>query len=279
MSNEKNLPTLLRKGYIKPNDKLKLSKSTINTISNTRGIDYIINFISDRTPSVAGSNPKIPAKSLGGRVIVLKSDTGSGKSTVLPPFLYEKLQLRTNKNIAVTQPRVLTAIDIAEGLPENYSFLKLDDNLGYTTGDFKRLPLNKGVIFMTVGVLLRSLQESPDEDFMKKYSFILIDEVHDRDLNVDTSIYLLKKLLETNYKNVNCPMIILMSATFDPTIFMDYFGCPDENFIQVIGSTFPIEKNFLKFALTKAQNKKRFGLPQLLLKLFYLHQTKISLLY
>jgi HrpA-like RNA helicase len=42
-------------------------------------------------------------------------------------------------------------------------------------------------------------------------------------------------------------MIILMSATFDPTIFMDYFGCPDENFIQVIGSTFPIEKNFLKF--------------------------------
>ena len=247
MSNEKNLPTLLRKGYIKPNDKLKLSKSTINTISNTRGIDYIINFISDRTPSVAGSNPKIPAKSLGGRVIVLKSDTGSGKSTVLPPFLYEKLQLRTNKNIAVTQPRVLTAIDIAEGLPDNYSFLKLDDNLGYTTGDFKRIPLNKGVIFMTVGILLRNLQESTDEDFMKKYSFILIDEVHDRDLGVDTSIYLLKKLLETNYKNVNCPMIILMSATFDPNIFMDYFGCPDENFIQVIGSTFPIEKNFLKF--------------------------------
>ena len=170
MSDEKNLPTLLRKGYIKPNDKLKLSKSTINTISNTRGIDYIINFISDRTPSVAGSNPKIPAKSLGGRVIVLKSDTGSGKSTVLPPFLYEKLQLRTNKNIAVTQPRVLTAIDIAEGLPENYSFLKLDDNLGYTTGDFKRIPLNKGVIFMTVGILLRNLQESTDEDFMKKYS-------------------------------------------------------------------------------------------------------------
>ena len=247
MADEKNLPTLLRKGYIKPNEKLKLSKSAINTISNTRGVDYIINFISDRTPSVAGSNPKIPAKSLGDRVIVLKSDTGSGKSTVMPPFLYEKLQLRTNKNIAVTQPRVLTAIDITEGLPENYNFLKLDDNLGYTTGDFKRPPRNKGIIFMTIGVLLNQLKNDIDEDFMKRYSFILIDEVHDRDLNVDTSIYLLKKLLETNYKNVNCPMIILMSATFDPTIFMDYFGCPDENFIQVIGSTFPIEKNFLKF--------------------------------
>jgi HrpA-like RNA helicase len=250
MADDKKLPTLLRKGYIKPNEKLKLSKSAINTINNTRGIDYIINFISDRTSSVAGSNPKIPAKSLGDRVIVLKSDTGSGKSTVMPPYLYEKLQLRTNKNIAVTQPRVLTAIDIAEGLPENYNFLKLDDNLGYSTGDYKRSIKNKGVIFMTIGVLVNQLKNDTDEDFMKRYSFILIDEVHDRDLNVDTSIYLLKKLLAINYKNVSCPMVILMSATFDPTIFMDYFECPDENFIQVIGSTFPIEKNFSKFDVT-----------------------------
>jgi HrpA-like RNA helicase len=247
MSNESKLPTLLRKGYIKPNEKLKLSKSAIAKINNTKGVDYIIDFISDRTPVSAGSNPKIPAKQLGDRVIVLKSDTGSGKSTVMPPSLYEKLQLRTNKNIAVTQPRVLTAIDIAEGLPDNYTFLKLDDNLGYTTGNYKRLPKNKGVIFMTTGTLLAQLKTSETEDFMKKYSFILIDEVHDRSIDVDASLYLLKKLLAENYKSVQCPMLILMSATFDPTIFMDYFGCPDENFIQVIGSTFPIEKNFLKY--------------------------------
>jgi HrpA-like RNA helicase len=247
MSSEKNLPTLLRNGYIKPNENLKFSKKEIDAISNTRGIDYIINFISDRVSSVSGSNPKIPAKSLGDRVIILKSDTGSGKSTVIPPFLYEAFKLRANKNIAVTQPRILTAIDIAEGLPDNYKYLKLDDNLGYSTGDYKRIPKNKGIIFMTIGTLLEQLKTSIDEDFMKKYSFILIDEVHDRDLNVDTSLYLLKKLLATNYKNINCPMLILMSATFNHNIFMEYFDCPEKNFIQVVGSTFPIEPNFPKF--------------------------------
>ena len=153
----------------------------------------------------------------------------------------------TRKGIAVTQPRILTAIDIAENLPEHYTYLKLDDNLGYSTGDYKREPKNKGITFMTIGILLQQLKSLEDEMFMRKYSFILIDEVHERDLNVDTSIYMLKKFLEVNYADPNCPIVILMSATFDPTIFMDYFNCPQDNYIQVIGSTFPIEKNFLKF--------------------------------
>jgi HrpA-like RNA helicase len=247
MSESPNLPTLLRAGYVKPNPKLKLSKSAINSINNTRGIDYIMDFISDRIPLVAGSVAKKPPNSLGDKVIVLKSDTGSGKSTVMPPFLYERFQERTRKGIAVTQPRILTAIDIAENLPEHYEYLKLDDNLGYSTGDYKREPKNRGITFMTIGILLAQLKIMEDIDFMKKYSFILIDEVHERDLNVDTSLYLLKKFFEVNYKDPMCPILILMSATFDPNIFMDYFRTPDENYIQIIGSTFPIEKNFLKF--------------------------------
>jgi HrpA-like RNA helicase len=247
MSKESYLPTLLRQGYVKPNPKLKLSKSSINSINNMRGIDYIMNFISDRTPVSNGMSAKKPAECVGDRVLVLKSDTGSGKSTVIPPFLYENFQDRTNRGIAITQPRVLTAIDIAEGLPEYYTFLKMDDNVGYSTGDYKREPLNKGITYMTIGVLLAQLKVMTDDMFMKKYSFILIDEVHERDLNVDTSLYMLKKFLSDNYKNPLCPMIILMSATFDPQIFVKYFNCPDENYIQVIGSTFPIEKNFLKF--------------------------------
>lgn len=247
MSEGQNLPTLLRSGYIKPNPKLKLSKSAINSIKNMRGIDYIMNFISDRVPVSSGATARKQARSIGDKVIVLKSDTGSGKSTVMPPFLYETFQDRTRKGIAVTQPRILTAIDIAENLPEHYTYLKLDDNLGYSTGDYKREPKNKGITFMTIGILLQQLKSLEDEMFMRKYSFILIDEVHERDLNVDTSIYMLKKFLEVNYADPNCPIVILMSATFDPTIFMDYFNCPQDNYIQVIGSTFPIEKNFLKF--------------------------------
>lgn len=247
MSKESHLPTLLRQGFVKPNPKLKLSKSAIDSINNMRSIDYIMNFISDRTPVSSGSSVKKPAKSIGDKVIVLKSDTGSGKSTVMPPFLYENFQDRTRRGIAITQPRILTAIDIAEGLPEHYKFLKMDDNVGYLTGEYKREPKNKGITYMTIGILLAHLKVLNDDMFMRRYSYILIDEVHERDLNVDTSLYMLKKFLADNYKDPACPMVILMSATFDPSIFINYFNCPDENYIQVTGSSFPIEKNFLKF--------------------------------
>jgi HrpA-like RNA helicase len=239
------LPTLLREGFVVP--RAGLSKSEKDCIKNMRSIDYIINFLSDRIPIAAGNNPKIPAKSPGDKVIVLKSETGSGKSTVLAPFLYETFQTRVNKNIAITQPRVLTTIDICTKLPENYPFLKMDENLGYMTGDFKRRPSSKGIIFMTHGILLQQLKITPDEQFIKAYSFILVDEVHDRQMDVDMSLFLLKKFLAANYKDPNCPFVILMSATFKPIIFTEYFDTPKENLINVVGSSFPIEANFLKY--------------------------------
>lgn len=239
------LPTLLRDGFIVPNS--KFSKREKSRIKDMKSIDYIMEFIGDRTPRVGGSAPKIVPKTPGDKVIVLKSDTGSGKSTVLAPFLYETFQERTRRSMAITQPRVLTAVDIATGLPEFYPFLELDKNLGYSTGAYKRLPVDAGLIFMTIGTLLQHIQSYEPEQFMRKYSYILIDEVHERDMNVDMVLFLLKKFLSEHYDNVDCPMVILMSATFDPTTFMDFFDCPYENYIQVVGSTFPIEANFLKY--------------------------------
>ena len=240
-----NLPTLLQIGFVVPND--YLTKSEKEAILNMRSIDYIINFISDRTPISTGSKSKILPKGIGSKVIVLKSQTGSGKSTVLAPFLYKTFQSRVNKNIAITQPRILTAIDICVGLPDNYDYLKLDVNLGYKTGDYARVPKDKGIIFMTTGILLQQLKVTSDDKFIMQYSFILIDEVHDRSVDVDMSLFLLKKFLINNYDKPDCPMIILMSATFNPNIFMDYFDVPKENLINVIGSAFTIEQNFLKY--------------------------------
>lgn len=239
------LPTLLREGFIVPNS--KFSKREKTRIKDMKSIDYIMEFIGDRTPRVGGLAPKIQPKTAGDKVIVLKSDTGSGKSTVLAPYLYETFQSRTRKSMAITQPRVLTAVDIATGLPEFYPFLELDKNLGYSTGAYKRLPTDAGLIFMTIGTLLQHIQSYEPDKFMRKYSYILIDEVHERDMNVDMTLFLLKKFLSEYYDDINCPMIILMSATFDPNTFMDFFNCPNENYIQVVGSTFPIEANFLKY--------------------------------
>ena len=147
-----SLPTLLRKGFIIP--PAKASKAEKDRIKNIISIDYITNYISDRIPLIPGASAKKPAKSAGDKVIILKSDTGSGKSTVLPPTLYKLFQERTRKSIAVTQPRVLTAVDIPTGLPDFYPELKMDINLGYITGPMRRAPKEKGVIFMTTGILL-----------------------------------------------------------------------------------------------------------------------------
>ena len=239
------LPTLLQKGKIVPPK--GTSKSEKDRLANMLGIDYIMNFISDRLPISPGSQPKIRPKGMGDKVLVLRSDTGSGKSTVIPPYFYERFQDRTRKNIAVTQPRVLTAKSIAEGTPRDYPFMKLDVNVGYSTKEMKRLPLQKGIIYMTIQTLLQQIKIMSDDDFMNKYSVIFIDEVHDRGISVDVILFLLKKLLFVNFDKPECPFIILMSATFNPKIFLEYFDCPPTNFMQIEGATYPIEKHFAKF--------------------------------
>ena len=239
------LPTLLKKGYIVPKE--NASEDEKKRIKNTISLDYITNFIGDRTPMRKGSAPKKQPKSMGDRVIILKSGTGTGKSTALPPELYRLFFERTKKEIGVTQPRVLTAMDIPMGLPRYYPELKMDINLGFNTGGYKRIPRDKGLVFMTTGVLLQQMISSTPEEFMKKYQFILIDEVHERSVDVDTTLYMLKRFLEDYWNNVECPIIVLMSATFHPKLFMDYFGCPEENYIEVTGATFPIEDNYTEF--------------------------------
>lgn len=243
-----NLPTLLRKGFIVPPK--GMSDSDKKKLNDTVSIDYILNFISNRIPEKKGSRIKTPPKKYGDKVIILKSETGSGKSTTLPSKLYTAFFEKTRKNIIVTQPRVLTAIDIPSTIVPFVPELELDKNIGYNTQNFKRLPKEKGIIFSTVGVLTQQLIMSEDEEFMKKYQFIIIDEVHERDIDTDLCLFMLKKLLQDNYENPECPLVILTSATFDEKIFMEYFNTPKENYIQVVGSTFPIEPNFPEYSIS-----------------------------
>jgi HrpA-like RNA helicase len=254
-----SLPTLLRRGYIVlDKDASNLDKKAAE---NSISIDYIINKLSNMIPEPNTNYIRSPPKTYGDKVIVLKSDTGSGKSTVLPPKLYTKLFNRTNRNIMVTQPRILTAMDIPETIVPWNKELKMDINIGYSTGPFKRLPAEKGIIFSTVGVLTQELKLNTDEDFIKKYQFIIIDEVHERSIEVDECLYLIKKFMINNYKDPFCPILILMSATFDENVFINYFDVRRSNYIQVIGSTFPIETtytnysiaNYIEWASLKAQ--------------------------
>lgn len=239
------LPTLLQTGFVIPPK--GATKSERDRIDNMTGSSYLMNYISDRIPVAFGMPAKVKPTSPGDKVIIIKSGTGSGKSTVIPTHLYEQFHERVGKNITITQPRILTTKDISEGIPINYKFMKIDINLGFSTGSIKRLPKERGVIYMTVGTLLTEMNNKTDEEIMRKYSFILVDEVHERSISVDILLYKIKKLLENNFKKPECPFILLMSATFNPEIYLLYYNSPPLNYMEFKGSTFPIEQHYAKF--------------------------------
>lgn len=240
-------PTLLRPGFVVPPK--WMSKHDADRLTRTISIDYVINFISERTSKIRGFPPKRTPKRYGDRVIVLKSQTGSGKSTVLPPELYKKITKFTFKNIAVTQPRIITTIDIPSTIAAHNKEIVLDKNIGYITSEFKRIPKEKGILFCTIGVLSQQIIMSKEEDFIKKYQFIIVDEIHERDIATDLCLFLLKKLLQKNYSNIDCPIVILTSATFDEKLYIDYFDVPEENYIEVVGYSFPIEPRFPDYSI------------------------------
>ena len=206
--------------------------------------DYILSWFAARIPSRRGGLTTIPATSISDRIMVLRSGTGSGKSTTLAPELYTKFYQATLKNIAVTQPRVLTATSIPLEIIKVYPTLKLGKNIGYQTGSYTLKPA-KGIVFMTVGVLAQQLKVMSDEDFMSKYAFVVIDECHDRSLDMDLALSLIKGVLSRNFKSTECPFLILTSATFDVVKYADYFGVNHRNIIDVVGLNFPIATKFL----------------------------------
>ena len=243
------LPTLLQAGFLLPQKWMTAAEA--EKLKTHIPIDYIINFLSDRVPTSRGGKPKLQPKTPGEKVLVLKSSTGSGKSTTLPTSLYDNFIERTRKGIIVTQPRVLTCVDIPQSILQFAKNLEMDKNIGYNTGKFKRPPKEKGITFCTTEIVTQQfLTAKTPQEFMAKYQFIIIDEVHTRDLAIDRLLFLMKKLLAEFYQDPECPILILTSATFDETVFMDYFDVPRSNYIMVEGFAYPTTKNFPKYDIS-----------------------------
>lgn len=192
-------------------------------------IEYILEWFRDRTQKTGVSN----------RVLVLKSETASGKSTMFPPELYRAFTEKSTsgRGIICTQPRVMTAIENVHEILNHYSkWLRLGVSIGWSTKYNKIQPTNVGLLSATIGTLSQQLRTMTDAEIMDKYQFILIDETHERDLQTDVTIYMLKNLLNRCADNPRCPFVALMSATFNPDIFLKYFGLSKENFIWCSGA-------------------------------------------
>jgi HrpA-like RNA helicase len=229
-------PTLFIKGKLaSPNGDPKLKRELDEWIP----LEYVIEWLRSRLNKTGIEN----------RVLILKSETASGKSTAFPPELYKALVRGTGDRapgIICTQPRVMTAIENVMEIMKHYSkVLRLGESIGWSTKFNKLRPKLVGLLSATIGTLAQQLRTASDEQIMKKYRFILIDETHERDLQTDMTIYMLKNLLLRNQGNVACPFVVLMSATFDPKSFIEYFKVPLlSNFIWCVGETAGFDENW-----------------------------------
>ncbi|KAG8527024.1 DEAH-box RNA helicase prp16 [Bacidia gigantensis] len=167
------------------------------------------------------------------QVTIVVGQTGSGKTTQLTQFLHEDGYAR-NGLIGCTQPRRVAAMSVAKRVSEEMD-VKLGGLVGYAIR-FEDCTSRETVIkYMTDGVLLRESLNEPDLD---RYSCIIMDEAHERALNTDVLMGLIKKVLarRTDLK------LIVTSATMNSDRFSRFYGGAPEFFIP--GRTFPVDIQF-----------------------------------
>jgi len=161
-------------------------------------------------------------------VLVLTGETGSGKSTQVPQFLVTESWC--TKCIAITQPRRVAAISLARRVAEEMGTSMGSQSPAAKVGYSVRFDNATGpgtkIKFLTEGMLLQEMLRDPA---MSQYSAIVVDEVHERSVNVDLILGFLKKLLaeleaRTTRRRSEPLKVVIMSATADVGSLVEYFG-------------------------------------------------------
>ncbi|XP_067610324.1 ATP-dependent RNA helicase DHX30 isoform X4 [Tursiops truncatus] len=178
-------------------------------------------------------------------VVVIAGDTGCGKTTRIPQLLLERYVTEgrgARCNVIITQPRRISAVSVAQRVSHELG-PSLRRNVGFQVRLESKPPARGGaLLFCTVGILLRKLQSNPS---LEGVSHVIVDEVHERDVNTDFLLILLKGLQRLN----PALRLVLMSATGDNERFSRYFGgCP---VIKVPGFMYPVKEHYLEDILAK----------------------------
>lgn len=176
------------------------------------------------------------------QVLVVSGETGCGKTTQLPQFILEE-QIESfhgaQCNIICTQPRRISAMSVA-GRVASERGEALGESVGYQIRLEAKRSAQTRLLFCTTGVLLRRLVQDPD---LRGVSHVLVDEIHERGMNEDFLIIILRDLLPRR-PDIR---LVLMSATINAELFSKYFG--DAPMIHIPGFTFPVKELFLEDVL------------------------------
>src|SRR5574344_1933354 len=163
------------------------------------------------------------------QVIVVQSPTGSGKTTQIPVILHEAGYSGTGI-IAVTQPRRIAALSVSEFISKQLH-TTYPGLVGYKMRFEDKTDATTKIKIMTDGILLQEMKLDP---MMSRYSVIMVDEAHERSLNIDFVLGLLKRILAERKEF----KVIISSATMNAEAFSSYFdGCP---IVTIDTVTFPV---------------------------------------
>ncbi|XP_015170317.1 ATP-dependent RNA helicase DHX36 isoform X2 [Solanum tuberosum] len=173
------------------------------------------------------------------QVVIVSGETGCGKTTQIPQFILESEieSIRGDMcSIICTQPRRISVMAVSERVAAERGEL-----LGETVGYKVRLEGVKGrdthLLFCTTGILLRRLLVDRN---LKGITHVIVDEIHERGMNEDFLLIVLKDLLPRRPEL----RLILMSATLDAELFSSYFdGAP---LVHIPGFTYPVRTHFLE---------------------------------
>ena len=183
------------------------------------------------------------------QVVVIAGETGSGKTTQLPKMCLE-LGLGDGGLIGHTQPRRIAARSVAERIAHELG-QRVGDTVGYQVRFTSEVGKDSRIKLMTDGILLAEIGHDPQ---LSRYNAIIIDEAHERSLNIDFLLGYLKRLLPQRPDL----KVVITSATIDPQRFAEHFVLPDPQhpdadpepapIIEVSGRTYPVEIRYRPLA-------------------------------
>ncbi|XP_039961333.1 probable ATP-dependent RNA helicase DHX34 [Bactrocera tryoni] len=189
--------------------------------------------LAQKSLPIANFKQKIQAELKETRVLIIAGDTGCGKSTQVPQYLYEF----GYRSIACTQPRRLACVSLSKRVAHEM----LDDygsKVGFQIRFEKNKTKNTNIVFITEGLLLRQLAVEAN---LEQYDVLILDEIHERNLFGDFLLGVTKCLLHAKPDL----KLILMSATINVELFHNYFKNEGAALIEVPGRLYPIKTIFM----------------------------------
>lgn len=167
-------------------------------------------------------------------VVLIAGDTGCGKSTQIPQYLY---QIGGYQSVCCTQPRRIACISLSKRVAHEM-LSEFGSDVGYQIRFERSKNKNTKIVFITEGLLLRQLST---EAALSQYDVIVLDEIHERNLHGDFLLGVTKCLLKTR----SDLKLVLMSATINVKLFSDYFSEEEAHVVEVPGRLYPIKLHYM----------------------------------